>query len=159
MITVRMTRAERMISVVVAGMRHAENQNGRATDKQKGDQDPAEIEADGVLAEMAFGKYFGYYPDFTTHPRRGGPDFIRRDGKKVDVKSTRRPHGSLVIILDKDKDEIDWYVLAIVDRDDVHLIGYTTAADAMVEDNIRDLGWGKTYFVDQQDLVQFEGGA
>ena len=159
MITVRMTRAERMISVVVAGMRHAENKNGRATDKQKGDQGPAEIEADGVLAEMAFGKYFGYYPDFTTYPRRGGPDFIRRDGKKVDVKSTRLKNGCLVILLDKKRGEIDWYVLAIVDRDDVHLIGHITAEHAMTEDHIRDLGHGKTYVIYQDELAPFEGKA
>jgi hypothetical protein len=157
-ITVQMTRSEMFIARFIAEFRACENR-GRATDMQMGGQPPEEIEYDGMLAEMAFGKQFNLYPDFSTHPRSGGADFRMRWGGetiKVDVKSTRLRNGCLLIRMNKRAIDSDLYVLAIVRGAEVDLVGHISAEAAMVDDNVEDKGHGKTWSIGQGQLEQFK---
>jgi hypothetical protein len=121
-----------------------------------GKQDPIEIDRDGILAEMAFGKQFNLYPDLSIYPRTGGADLGSHKGFRVDVKSTRYKNGKLLIHMEKSIDEVDIYALAIVDGNTVDLIGYIKSIDAMQEKNLRDLGHGVGFVIDQSLLKPFK---
>lgn len=153
---VNMSPPEAAIAQVLAVMRNTTARQNGVTDKQMGKQDPIEIDRDGILAEMAFGKAFNLYPDLTVYPRKGGADLIGRTGKKIDVKATRYKMGRLVIHIDKPVDEVDIYVLAIVSGDDVDLIGYIESDKAIRQENVGNLGHGEGYVIEQEQLKKFK---
>ena len=151
---VNMSPPEAAIAQVLAVMRNTTARQNGVTDKQMGKQDPIEIDRDGILAEMAFGKAYNLYPDLTVYPRKGGADLISKTGKRIDVKATRYKTGRLVIHIDKPVDEVDVYVLAIVDGDDVNIVGYIESVKAIRQENVSDLGHGKGYVIEQDQLIK-----
>lgn len=153
---INMTPSESAIAQVLAVMRNTTARQNGVADKQMGKQDPIEIDRDGILAEMAFGKAFNLYPDLSVYPRKGGADLIGRTGKKIDVKATRYKTGRLVIHIDKPVDEVDIYALAIVDGDNVNLVGYIQSKDAVKKENIKNLGHGEGYVIEQDSLIKFK---
>lgn len=153
---VQMTPSESAIALTLAVMRNTTARQNNVADKQMGKQNPIEIDRDGILAEMAFGKQFNLYPDLSVYPRKGGADLIAHNGMKVDVKATRYKHGRLLIHIDKPVEEVDIYVLGIVDGDTVDLVGYIKSADAIQPQNIKDLGHGSGYAIEQNNLKKFK---
>jgi len=153
---VNMTPSESAIAQVLAVMRNTTARQNGVADKQMGKQDPIEIDRDGILAEMAFGKAFNLYPDLSVYPRKGGADLIGRTGKRIDVKATRYKTGRLLIHIDKPVDEVDIYVLAIIDGDNVDLVGYVESANAIKKTNIKNLGHGEGYVIEQDALNKFK---
>tara|TARA_R110000822_G_scaffold14535_1_gene50987 strand:+ start:5380 stop:5874 length:495 start_codon:yes stop_codon:yes gene_type:complete len=153
---VQMTPAETVIALTLAVMRNTTARQHNVADKQMGKQDPIEIDRDGLLAEMAFGKKNNLYPDFTIGPRQGGADLITHNGLTIDVKATRYKTGRLVIHSAKQIKDADLYVLGIVSDNAVDLVGYIKAIDALKEENIGDLGHGKGYLIEQSRLTKFK---
>lgn len=153
---VNMTPSESAIALTLAVMRNTTARVNGVTDKQMGKQDPIEIDRDGILAEMAFGKQFNLYPDLSVYPRKGGADLITHQGNKVDIKATRYKTGRLLIHIDKPVEEVDIYVLGIVDGDSVNFVGYIKSADAIQPQNLNDLGHGSGYVIEQNNLRKFK---
>lgn len=153
---VNMTPSESAIALTLAVMRNTTARQNNVADKQMGKQNPIEIDRDGILAEMAFGKQFNLYPDLSVYPRKGGADLITHKGMKIDVKATRYKSGRLLIHIDKPVEEVDIYVLGIVDGDDVDLVGYIKSAEAIQPQNLNDLGHGSGYVIKQSDLKKFK---
>jgi len=153
---VNMTPSESAIALTLAVMRNTTARQNNVADKQMGKQNPIEIDRDGILAEMAFGKQFNLYPDLSVYPRKGGADLITHNGMKIDVKATRYKSGRLLIHIDKPVEEVDIYVLGIVDGDDVDLVGYIKSAEAIQPQNLNDLGHGSGYVIEQSDLKKFK---
>lgn len=153
---VNMTPSESAIALTLAVMRNTTARQNNVADKQMGKQDPIQIDRDGILAEMAFGKQFNLYPDLSVYPRKGGADLITHKGMKIDVKATRYKSGRLLIHIDKPVEEVDIYVLGIVDGDDVDLVGYIKSAEAIQPQNLNDLGHGSGYVIEQSDLKKFK---
>jgi len=151
-----MTPSESAIALTLAVMRNTTARQNNVADKQMGKQNPIEIDRDGILAEMAFGKQFNLYPDLSVYPRKGGADLITHKGMKIDVKATRYKSGRLLIHIDKPVEEVDIYVLGIVDGDDVDLVGYIKSAEAIQPQNLNDLGHGSGYVIEQSDLKKFK---
>ena len=151
-----MTPSESAIALTLAVMRNATARQNNVADKQMGKQDPIQIDRDGILAEMAFGKQFNLYPDLSVYPRKGGADLITHNGMKIDVKATRYKSGRLLIHIDKPVEEVDIYVLGIVDGDDVDLVGYIKSAEAIQPQNLNDLGHGSGYVIEQSNLKKFK---
>jgi len=151
-----MTPSESAIALTLAVMRNTTARQNNVADKQMGKQDPIQIDRDGILAEMAFGKQFNLYPDLSVYPRKGGADLITHNGMKIDVKATRYKSGRLLIHIDKPVEEVDIYVLGIVDGDDVDLVGYIKSAEAIQPQNLNDLGHGSGYVIEQSDLKKFK---
>ena len=151
-----MTPSESAIALTLAVMRNATARQNNVADKQMGKQDPIQIDRDGILAEMAFGKQFNLYPDLSVYPRKGGADLITHKGMKIDVKATRYKSGRLLIHIDKPVEEVDIYVLGIVDGDDVDLVGYIKSAEAIQPQNLNDLGHGSGYVIEQNNLKKFK---
>ena len=151
-----MTPSESAIALTLAVMRNTTARVNNVADKQMGKQDPIQIDRDGILAEMAFGKQFNLYPDLSVYPRKGGADLITHQGLKVDIKATRYKSGRLLIHIDKDVNEVDIYVLGVVDGDSVDFVGYIKSKEAIQPQNLKDLGHGSGYVIEQSNLKKFK---
>jgi len=76
----------------------------------------------GALAEFAFAKHANLFWDFTSHNKYGSCDFVSRKGNRIDVKSTDLDGGNLIV--EKDHQTSDIYILADVHQQKVTLVGY-----------------------------------
>jgi len=121
-------------------------------DQQMGKQDPWAIDMDGVIGEFCVAKAMNVCPDLTIGIRKGGTDLYSRSNKTIDVKSTRVKSGRLLATLKKDADPCDVYVLAIVDDEGCDIAGWTSKEVLFDAVNIKDLGHGKGYVMDQDQL-------
>jgi len=144
-VIVHMTPSESAIALTLAVMRNTTARVNNVADKQMGKQDP-----------MAFGKQFNLYPDLSVYPRKGGADLITHQGLKIDIKATRYKSGRLLIHIDKDVQEVDIYVLGVVDGDSVDFVGYIKSKEAIQPQNLKDLGHGSGYVIEQSNLKKFK---
>ena len=72
----------------------------------------------------------------------------------VDVKTTRYRNGRLLACLKKNSIPADWYALMWLENDNTaHFVGAATAANLLRKANIKDLGRGPGYALDQEDLT------
>ena len=75
-------------------------------------------------------------------------------GKRYDVKATTYKHGRLLSTL-KINNDVDIYVLAIVDHNQVDFVGFATATELRQDENLTDLGHGQNYSLPQDKLRAF----
>ena len=101
----------------------------------------------GFMAEYAFSKQFNLHLDIISNLEKDSFDFISKDGATIDIKSTDRTDGNLVV----PKLMHDIYVLAIVDGNTVEIVGYATK-EMIEEAGKKDLGNGPVWFVSRKDL-------
>lgn len=149
---ISMHPAELAVAYTLAVMRNSVARGHNVPDKQMGDQDPVEIDWDGIVGELAMAKAYNLFPDLTVSPRSGGHDLVGRNGKTIDVKTTRHKNGRLLAELGKESKRSDMYVLAVRSGATVLLAGWAPAALLLQDENIRDLGHGRGYALDQTDL-------
>ena len=110
----------------------------------------------GVCGEMVFAKTFNIYLDLCFHNRSGGHDLVLK-GKTIDVKTTAREHGRLVVPLKKKSSPSDIYALVTGDLPTFTIRGYATADE--VFSSVIDLGHGDCYGLNQEQLTQFNFNA
>ena len=143
--------SELMTCRILGNLRTVASRGAGITDAQMGKQNPLDIDEMGVMAEYAFCKYHNIFLDPTIYARSGTCDCVLM-GKRIDIKSTNYPDGKLVATI-KGNSDVDVFVLAIVTGNVVRFPGYITAKSFYREDNITNLGHGKTYAVDQGMLT------
>jgi len=134
------------------------NQNGKlptVTNKIMGDQDPLEGDINSMGGEIAVARIFKIHPDLSTEPRRGGPDNII-NGKVVDVKTTTYENGRLLAILDKKKDPCEIYILVRGTLPNYELSGWCYGEELFREGNIKNLGHGPGYVLENHKLRSME---
>jgi hypothetical protein len=136
------------------GMMRRSKDMGNVIDQQVGKDDTWGIDIDGVVGEYCVAKQLNVCPDLTVSPRKGGIDLKSRTGNSIDVKTTRHKSGRLLATVKKIEDPCDIYVLVIVDDNGGDVIGYATKEDLFDEKNIKDLGHGNTYALDQNELKE-----
>ena len=102
------------------------------------------------MAEYAFAKQFNVFPDIGLSPRSGSFDG-RYKGYRYDIKSTRYKTGKLLSTL-KVNPDVDMYILAIIDGSTINLSGWAFKDELIQESNIKDLGHGRGYAMNQEDL-------
>jgi len=151
----RLDPGELAICKHVGRMRSVIARNAGVRDAKVGSHDGAEADEQGMIAEYAFAKLFNVFPDFGLSPRSGSADGICK-GKRYDVKSTKHKSGRLLATL-KNNPDVDIYVLAIVDGAEVSFPGWAYKDELMNERNIKDLGRGKGYALEQRELRKFKG--
>ncbi len=139
---------------MIGNMRSVINRSTSVTNLQMGKQDPLSIDEDGVIGEYAFCKYWNVFFDPTIKPRSGTADCELMD-KAFDIKTTRRLDGRLLAGL-KSNPEIECYALAIIQENKVILPGYALSAELIREENVKDLGHGNGYVLDQSKLRQWK---
>jgi hypothetical protein len=122
-------------------------------DAKMGKQDGAKADVLGFMAEFAFAKHYNIFPDIGLSPRSGTADGVL-NGKRYDIKATNYKTGRLLCTM-KDNPDVDLYVLAIVDENIVLFAGWAYKSQLRDEKNISDLGHGKGYALNQNQLNKF----
>jgi len=117
-----------------------------------------EIHIDGVIGEIAFCRYYGLFFDERVTPGGGRrPDVVDQYGNRIDVKAARRPHDRLMLYLPKpgenNYENIDIFVLTRLHRYPpfVEIVGWAYKTDLMRAENLQDVGYGPTYFLNEND--------
>lgn len=152
MFTVILTDAEVMFCKMAAGLRALTNRASNTKDAKIGTLSGLQMDEDGLLGEYAFCKKMNIFPDLIPSPRSGSSDCILK-GKRIDVKTTRRINGRLLATM-KNNDDVDVYVLAIIDETGtkVSFPGYATKKGLCAPVNQVDLGHGIGYGLTQDEL-------
>lgn len=145
--------AEFLMLKTLGGMRSIVARSAGVKDAKMGDQNGLEADIDGLMGEYAFCKWKNLFPDLVPSPRSGSCDCIL-DGKKIDIKTTRYKTGKLLATL-KDNQDVDIYVLGIIDGNSVDFIGWAKKEELCDKNNIKNLGHGEGYSLEQSQLRRF----
>lgn len=119
------------------------------------DKSGYEIDFDGCLSEYAFCRWHNiHFSLLFGDDTAGQPDCIYNN-LNIDIKSTRHPQGRMIVKLNSQP--MDIYVLAVVENDyTIRFAGYARSEDVKKEENIRNLGTGDSYVLDQHQLLKFK---
>jgi hypothetical protein len=139
---------------VLGRMRSLIARASHVKDAKMGKQDGAEADVLGFAGEYAFAKQFNTFPDIGLSPRSGSADGVFKN-LRYDIKSTNLPNGRLLCTL-KENTDVDIYVLAIVNLPTVNIVGWVYSKELRLEKNLKDLGHGNGYVLDQSQLRKFK---
>ena len=153
MIKITLRESEMATCQIIGSMRSLVARGNNITDRKMGNQNGTLADIRGVIAEYAFAKKYNCFFDLGLEPRSGSADGIL-NGERYDIKSTIYKSGMLLASL-KVNPDIDRYVLAVVDKNSVSFVGWAYKADLIKEENLLDLGYGKSYALEQSQLNKF----
>ena len=128
--------------------------NNNIKDAKIGNHNGVDADIQGFKAEYAFAKKNNLFPDFGLSPRSGSYDGITKNNTRYDIKSTHHKKGNLLSTLKINKD-IDVYILAYVNENIIEFVGWANKEELIREENIKDLGHGKGYFLSREKLSKF----
>tara|TARA_Y100000310_G_scaffold339078_1_gene430616 strand:+ start:1031 stop:1489 length:459 start_codon:yes stop_codon:yes gene_type:complete len=149
---VTLNEAEQLTARVVASMRSGLNRCAGTVDAKRCDRDGFEVDLDGVAGEMAFALLKNLCPDLGALPRRGGHDFTTHDNQTIDVKTTSREKGNLLVGENKRQSPSDWYALMVGSFPTYEYVGSASKEQVFKEENLEELGYGKVYRVLRTEL-------
>jgi hypothetical protein len=149
-----LSELEVQICKSIALQRRKADRDAGIDEKYLGPGDGEHRDIQGVCAEFAIAKLMNLYPDFTTNPRRGGKDLTDKNGKRIDVKQTDKENGNLIAPFHKSVNEVDIYVL-VIGTNPYQVVGWCKSAELIRDENIKDFGYGKTYFMHRDKLRKF----
>lgn len=153
MIKVSLTDSEVEICTLIGKIRHLKT-SAKCDEQIQSNLNPEQISIDGVLSEYIVAKHKALFFDLNCEVRKFGADLIS-NGKKIDIKSTRKEGGDLNIrITHKDKD-YDFYVLVeLTQHDNGIIIGYISRDDAIKDENIVVNPNGNPYYKISRSLLK-----
>tara|TARA_R110001632_G_scaffold97672_1_gene204268 strand:+ start:3866 stop:4330 length:465 start_codon:yes stop_codon:yes gene_type:complete len=154
MVKITLKPSEMAVCRIIGSMRSLVARGNNIKDIKVGKQDGSLADIQGFIAEYAFAKKYNCFFDLGLEPRSGSADGTI-NGDRYDIKSTTYQSGKLLASL-KVNPDVDRYVLAIVDKNTVSLIGWAYKTELINEENLRDLGHGKGYCLEQTQLHQFK---
>jgi hypothetical protein len=154
MILIKLDEHEVNLCKYIGEQRSMVNRSNNIHDAKIGSHNGVDADIQGFMAEYAFAKHINVFPDFGITPRSGSCDGTTRKGRRYDIKSTCRKNGNLLSTL-KVNEDIDYYVLAYVYDNIVEFIGYAHKTKLIKKENIKDLGYGKVYFLSHEMLKKF----
>jgi len=151
---VDVNHAEQQFAITIALMRHEANRSAGKQNQRVGNQQDWLTDLDGVGGEIAACKLFNAYPDSDIAGVESSPrhDFITSKGLRVDVKTTAYESGKLLARTCKSKDDCDIYLLMVGRFPSYEAKGWVYSDQLLDENNLTDLGYGKTYALDQNQL-------
>ena len=148
---IEMTETEQKLAIYISKQRKKQNESEGLTDRMHVEENKEKASGNGIAAEIAFCKLFNVYPDLQTKVRERADAHTMVMGG-VDVKHTRLRNGRLLGWVGKLNKKTDSYALMVGDFPRYFFIGWATADELFAEENIRDLGHGPTYCLDQDQL-------
>ena len=148
-----LNEAEYNLCQILGRMRTLISRGTGVKDAKVGKQDGAEADVMGTVAEYAFAKQFNTFPDFAPSPRSGSYDGMLK-GNRYDIKSSSYPNARLLSTR-KVNPDVDFYVLCIVEGKKVDVKGWAWKKDLIKDENLKDLGHGKGYCLEQSKLKPF----
>jgi len=138
---VDLTEVEKKVVMMVAREKYEYSREHHVEMKRM--EDGLQADIDGMIGEVCFGKMFNYFVNLSA--RKADADFYTKDGKSIDVKSTRYKTGRLVATINKKRSPCDLYVLMVIDDEGGWYKGYVSKEELFRDENIKDLGHGPTY--------------
>jgi len=156
MFSVQLTHAEVITCRIIGNTRALAARSANVVDKRMSDQSGIHLDEDGVIGEFAFCKHKNIFFDPSASPRSGSFDCLLLD-KRLDIKTTRYANGRLIATMKKNPD-VDVFVLAIYDAKThrVTFPGYVLADQLYRPENVRDLGHGPGYAIEQKNLNRWQ---
>ena len=151
---VKLQPDEVLICEQLGGMRSIIARSSGVKDAKVGTHDGSEADVMGMKAEYAFAKQFNTFPDLGLTPRSGSADG-KLKGYAYDIKSTTYKTGRL-LATKKENPDVDMYVLCVVDNSEVDIKGYTMKKDLIQPSNLKNLGHGEGYCMEQSELKSFK---
>ena len=149
-IRVELSPDEITICQILGRMRSLIARGANVRDAKIGNQDGMDADVIGMMAEYAFAKQMNCFPDLGLSPRSGSADGLLK-GKTYDIKSTQYKTGKL-LATKKVNDDVDFYVLAVVNENSVDIIGWAWKYELINKKNLKDLGHGEGYCLEQSKL-------
>lgn len=141
---------------IIANLRGIAGRASGVKNKRVSTNHYQDVEYDGLIGEYAFCKINNLFLDIIPMTRKGSYDCLF-NGKRIDIKATRYKTGKLIGHQDRNED-VDVFVLAIIDNSTVRFPGYALAEELYETDNLTTLGEYKTpiYAMDQSKLRLFK---
>jgi hypothetical protein len=124
-------------------------------DAKMGNQDGAEADVMGMMAEYGFAKQMNVFPDLGLTPRSGSADGVMPSGNRYDVKASKHKGARLLSTL-KVNPDVDVYVLCVVDGSTLDFKGWVHKEELILDRNKTDLGYGIGYALTQDKLRRFD---
>ena len=124
-------------------------------DAKMGNQDGAEADVMGMMAEYGFAKQMNVFPDLGLTPRSGSADGVMPSGNRYDVKASKHKGARLLSTL-KVNPDVDVYVLCVVDGSTLDFKGWVHKEELILDRNKTDLGYGVGYALTQDKLRRFD---
>lgn len=153
---IELSESELRIIKWLASQRSLLARKNNIHDAKIGPQDSEQIDIDGLIGEFGFAKLFNLWPDMEVGHRPVHDVECALGG--VDVKTTRYRYGKLLASLKKQSIPAKWYALMWLENDNrIHFLGAASASHLLQKRNIKDLGRGPGYALDQIDLTPPEG--
>jgi hypothetical protein len=122
------------------------------TTNKRDERSHLELHYQGFGAELAVARVLNIYPDMSS-------DYSEYDllweGKTINVKSTKYPNGRLLIPEYQGR-TADWYILVTGEMPEYIIRGVAHADQVFRKENIGDLGKGKAYMMEQNELMTME---
>ena len=148
---VKLNKLEARLAEYIGKARYSMNRATGTADQKVGPQSAEFTDVNSAGGEIAFCKAFNLYPDLQFDER---PDFDATlpSGARVDVKTTHRERGRLLVVPWKARKPCDLYVLVIGELPEYRIAGGLACDQLLTEDRLGDLGHGSTYIADQSDL-------
>ena len=142
---------EQSICKHIAQQRYSNARKKGIKDLKMGPQDNYDTDLEGFGAEMAFCKLYNCYPDLHIGLDKDYDCVI--NSVKIDVKTTKYKTGKLLATLKKTDSDIDMYVLMVGEFPNYTCVGGAYKEDLIKDENIKDLGRGKGYVLEQNQLT------
>jgi hypothetical protein len=135
----------------IALARHKNNIDRGSRSYKMGGGDDLLINLEGTGGEFAFCKLKNIYPDMTIDHPIPYDCYINGVGF-IDVKTTKKPNGMLLIGTWKYRAIPEYYALMVGEFPNYEFKGYFRGSDVFVPENLVDLGHGDTYGISQDRL-------
>ena len=151
---IQLAHWETSLAQFIGVLRQGLSSSGGKKDPKKSPKGAYIIHADGAGGEIAFARWRNLYPLLNFLPTTGGADILANDGKTIDVKTTTRTDGNLLVPAHLKTAPCDIYALMMGDADSgaYKCLGWATSCQVFQEKNLRDFGHGLTYMVTQEEL-------
>jgi hypothetical protein len=153
MADVILNEAEQRLAQYLAKRRHDAARMDGIPDMKMGPQSAYDTDLEGIAAEIAFCKIMNVYPDTDiVVGTRPISDAYTTSMGSVDVKATKYRNGRLLATTKKYANHPDSYALMVGEFPRYKFVGWVPAEELLMERNIRDLGHGEGYVLDQSML-------
>lgn len=149
--TITLTDAEIRLAKFIGKARYEAARAANVVDARV-DDSRMDLDTDGFAAELALCRLLNVYPDLTIGPRQGGHDLVW-GGFTIDVKQTTYENGHLVATLTKADRSCEMYALMTGTLPTFTFRGFATKEQLCAAQNVRDLGRGKGYVLEQSKLI------
>ena len=151
---IKLSESEMNICKYIGTMRNAITSAQGTEMKQDQSKDSLQMSIDGVITEYACAKDLNLHFNYDCTYRKFGADLISKNGKSVDVKSTK-PGGNLNAVLWSVNKQTELYILTELSDNIVRLVGWIDGSVFITDKNIKDVGNGSFYSLSRDRLHPF----